>query len=49
LRAKRVVVPKGWWGMVNSSLRALRVAGDEYEKWIKNENNYIYVEDLFQY
>jgi hypothetical protein len=34
---------------MNSSLRALRVAGDEYEKWIKNENNHIYVKDSFQY
>jgi hypothetical protein len=34
---------------VNSSPRALRVAGDEYEKWIKNENDHIHVEDSFQY
>jgi hypothetical protein len=34
---------------VNSSPRALRVAGDEYKKWIKNEDDHIHVKDPFQY
>jgi hypothetical protein len=34
---------------VNSSPCVLRIINNEYEKWFKNEDDYVHVEDLFQY